>query len=104
MLSYARSQDSDLPPGGRRNGFGLALVAVMGASSYTFACAARNQNLHSWIDCHIRVFEFLEGVPRLIMYDSVPGNRIQVMCPISLCGRSLREEVWTLAAALSEGT
>src|SRR5207248_1686190 len=37
-------------------------VAVMGASSYTFACAARNQNLHSWIDCHIRAFEFLEGV------------------------------------------
>jgi transposase len=71
-------------------------VAVLGASSYTFAYAARNQNLHSWIDCHIRAFEYLDGVPRLVIPDSVPGNRIGIMWRILLCGHSLPEghEPW----------
>jgi transposase len=54
-------------------------VAVMGASSYTFAYAARNQNLHSWIDCHIRAFEFLEGVPRLVIPDN-PRTGVDRAC------------------------
>jgi transposase len=54
-------------------------VAVLGASSYTFAYAARNQNLHSWIDCHIRAFEFLEGVPRLVVPDN-PRTGVDRAC------------------------
>lgn len=59
-----------------------ASVSCMGASSYTFAYATRNQNLHSWIDCHIRAFEFLEGVPRLV----IPDN------PRTAVGRACRYE------------
>jgi hypothetical protein len=33
-------------------------VAVLGASTYTFACAALSQDLANWIDCHLRAFEF----------------------------------------------
>jgi hypothetical protein len=42
-------------------------VAVLGASSYTFVHATRNQDLRSWIDCHVRAFEFIEGVPKLVI-------------------------------------
>ena len=54
-------------------------VAVMGASSYTFAYAARNQNLHSWIDCHVRAFEFIEGVPQLVIPDN-PRTGVDRAC------------------------
>jgi transposase len=54
-------------------------VAVMGASSYTYAHATANQNLHSWVDCHIRAFEFLEGVPRLVIPDN-PRTGVDRAC------------------------
>jgi transposase len=40
-------------------------VAVLGASNYTFAYAARGQHLANWIDCHVRAFEFIGGTPEL---------------------------------------
>lgn len=54
-------------------------VAVMGASSYTFVHATRNQDLHSWIDCHVRAFDFLEGVPRLVVPDN-PRTGVDRAC------------------------
>ena len=41
-------------------------VAVLGASTYTFARATLGQHLANWIDCHIRAFDFFRGVPKLI--------------------------------------
>ena len=40
-------------------------VAVLGASTYTFARAVFGQDLANWIDCHVRAFEFFGGVSRL---------------------------------------
>lgn len=54
-------------------------VAVMGASSYTFVHATRNQDLRSWIDCHVRAFDFLEGVPRLVVPDN-PRTGVDRAC------------------------
>ncbi len=54
-------------------------VAVMGASSYTFVYATRNQDLHSWIDCHVRAFEFFEGVPKLVIPDN-PRTGVDRAC------------------------
>ena len=38
-------------------------VAVLGASSFTFAYASWTQALPDWIDAHVRAFEAIGGVP-----------------------------------------
>ena len=45
-------------------------VSVLGASSYTYAEATRDQQLEAWIRAHIHALEFFGGVPRL----AVPEN------------------------------
>ena len=42
-------------------------VAVLGASNYTYAEATESQELENWIGPHIRAFEFLGGVPKLVI-------------------------------------
>lgn len=45
-------------------------VAVLGASSYTFAEATRSQELTCWISSHIHALEFLGGVPEVAIPDN----------------------------------
>jgi transposase len=45
-------------------------VAVLGASSYTYAEATRDQQLEAWIQAHMHALEWFGGVPRL----AVPDN------------------------------
>ena len=45
-------------------------VAVLGASTYTFARAALSQNLANWIGCHVCAFEFFQGVTKLLVPDN----------------------------------
>lgn len=45
-------------------------VATLGASSYTFAEGVLSMNTPSWIDSHIRAFEFFGGVPEIIVPDN----------------------------------
>src|SRR5712692_11424734 len=45
-------------------------VAVLGASSYTYAEATRSQELENWIGSHIRAFEFLGGCPKVVVPDN----------------------------------
>lgn len=45
-------------------------VAVLGASSYTYAEATADQKLDSWIGAHIRAFEFFQGVTELLVPDN----------------------------------
>jgi transposase len=54
-------------------------VAVLGASTYTFAHAALGQHLANWIDCHIRAFEFIHGTPKLIVPDN-PRTGVDRAC------------------------
>jgi transposase len=54
-------------------------VAVMGASSYTFIYATRNQDLLNWVDCHVRAFEFFEGTPKLVVPDN-PRTGVDRAC------------------------
>ena len=61
-------------------------VGALGASSYTFAWATLSQNLPTWLDCHVRMYEFFCGVSAITVPDFVPGNKIGLMCPSSLCG------------------
>ena len=46
-------------------------VAVLGASSYTFAEATWSQSLPDWVGSHVRAFEFLGGLPELVVPDNL---------------------------------
>jgi transposase len=45
-------------------------VAVLGASSYTYAEATWTRNLWDWIHSHIRAFEFFQGTSCLVIPDN----------------------------------
>lgn len=45
-------------------------VAVLGASSFTFAYASWTQTLPDWIDAHVHAFEAIGGVPHLLVPDN----------------------------------
>ena len=49
-------------------------VAVMGASNYTYAEATWSQGLENWVMSHARCFEFLGGVPELIIPDNLKSG------------------------------
>lgn len=46
-------------------------VAVLGASSYTYAEATWSQTLPDWIASHQRAFQFFGGVPALVVPDNL---------------------------------
>jgi transposase len=46
-------------------------VAVMGASKYTYAEATWTQSLPDWIASHIRMFEFIQASPDLLVPDNL---------------------------------
>lgn len=46
-------------------------VAVLGASNFTFAEATWSQKLEDWCMSHARCFNFLGGVPRLLVPDNL---------------------------------
>jgi transposase len=49
-------------------------VAVLGASNYTYVEATRTQGLADWIGAHRRCFEYLGGVPALVIPDNVKSG------------------------------
>ena len=51
--------------------FAEIFVAVMGASNYTFCEATWSQKLPDWIGSHVRAFEFLGGVPEIVVPDNL---------------------------------
>lgn len=46
-------------------------VATMGASNYTYVEATWSQKLPDWIRSHMRLFEFLGGVPQVLIPDNL---------------------------------
>ena len=58
----------DAASGERRQA--MLFVAVLGASSYTYAEATWTQSLPDWIGAHIRAFEFFGGVPEIVVPDN----------------------------------
>jgi len=49
-------------------------VAVLGASNYTYSEATATQGLADWIGAHMRTFEFLGGVPEIIVPDNLKSG------------------------------
>jgi transposase len=52
-------------------------VAVMGASNYSFVRALKSQSLPDWIDAHRLTFEFLKGVPEIVVPDNLKSGVTQ---------------------------
>ena len=46
-------------------------VAVMGASSYTFAEATTSQSLPDWLGSHVRAFRYFGGLPAIVVPDNL---------------------------------
>lgn len=49
-------------------------IAVLGASSYTFAEASLSQDLPSWIRAHVHALEFFGGVPQILVPDNIKSG------------------------------
>jgi transposase len=49
-------------------------VAVLGASSYTYAEATWTQGLADWIGSHTRTFAFIGGVPGMVVSDNLKAG------------------------------
>ena len=49
-------------------------VAVLGASSYTFAEATWTQSLPDWIGSHVRAFEYFGGTPEVAVPDNLKSS------------------------------
>ena len=49
-------------------------VAVLGFSNYVFSEATSSQELSCWIGSHVRCFEFLGGVPSLLVPDNLKSG------------------------------
>lgn len=54
--------------------FAQIFVAVLGASNYTFCEATWSQRLPDWLGSHARAFDFIGGVPRLIVPDNLKSG------------------------------
>jgi transposase len=54
-------------------------VAVLGASTYTFARATLSQDLGNWVNCHVAAFEYYLGTPRLVVPDN-PRTGVDRAC------------------------
>jgi transposase len=45
-------------------------VATLGASSYTWAEATRDQQMEAWLGAHVHAFEHFDGIPALVVPDN----------------------------------
>jgi transposase len=49
-------------------------VAVLGASNYTYVEASWSQDLHCWINSHVRALNFFKGVPQCLVPDNLKSG------------------------------
>lgn len=49
-------------------------VAVLGASSYTYAEAVETQGVADWIGAHVRAFRFFGGAPEVLVPDNLKSG------------------------------
>jgi len=62
-------------------------VAVLGASSFTYAEATWSQSLADWCGSHVRAFKFFGGVPEIVVYDYVTRHIMKrIVCAGPRCG------------------
>jgi transposase len=52
-------------------------IGVLGASSYTYAEACPSQDLPSWIGAHVRMLEYFQGSPAILVPDNLRSGVTQ---------------------------
>jgi transposase len=52
-------------------------IGVLGASNYTYAEACRSQDLPSWISAHVRMLEYFQGSPAILVPDNLRSGVTQ---------------------------
>jgi len=52
-------------------------IGVLGASNYTYAEACRSQDLPSWISAHVRMLEYFQGSPAIVVPDNLRSGVTQ---------------------------
>jgi transposase len=45
-------------------------VSALGASSYTYAEATRDQKMEAWLEAHVHAFQYCGGIPALVVPDN----------------------------------
>lgn len=68
-------------------------VAVLPASAYPFVYAYENTKLSSWIDAHVRAFEYFGGVPKV----TIPDNTKTAVVKTSLVDPVLNRSYYEMA-------
>ena len=64
----------------------MAFVMVLSYSRYLFLRFYQGAAMSAFLDGHVRAFSAFGSVPRTVLYDFVPGNKIILLCPAPLCG------------------
>ena len=49
-------------------------LAVLGASNYTYVEPVEREDLPTWLGCHVRTFEFYEGVSEIVVPDNLKAG------------------------------
>jgi transposase len=75
----------------------------MGRLSYTFACAPPDMKSPSWIETHRKNFEYLGGVPVVVILDYVVHNIIQDFLQKSTESREKKDGVMEMSSEGSSG-
>jgi transposase len=78
FIDYAGQTIPVVDPETGEVGQAQIFVAVLGASSYTYAEAHTSQSLPNWIGGHVRALAFLGGVPEVLVPDNLKAG---VKCP-----------------------
>lgn len=74
FIDYAGDTIAVHDPGTGELRQAAVLVAVLGASNYTFAEATWTQGLADWIGSHLRAFEFFGGLPEIVVPDNLKSG------------------------------
>ena len=72
----------------------MAFVVVLSWSRRIYLEFFLNAQMSNFLRGHEGAFNAFGGVPRVLLYDYVPGNIIVVMCPNQLCGGEVRRQVF----------
>jgi AraC-like DNA-binding protein len=65
-----------------------AFVLVLSWSRALHAVFTLDQTLESFLRGHVEAFQAFQGVPRVVLYEYVPGHIFVVLCPPAFCGRT----------------
>ena len=62
-------------------------VMTLGFSRHMFGRLVFDQKIETWVRLHVEAFQYLDGVPEVLVLENVPRNIFVLLLPDGLCGR-----------------